>query len=142
MPLSLKQLVPKKQFLLTNLGVCSPKSINHKAVKFGRNTDLQWDYNPKENHSILSGQIVIFVDLTWNDFVFNVIISGLCNECNSRHSPTALMNCNFVARLGSPSIPLQHLPTTSSRSLCESSESSDVVEEEVDDTEEGRTGLQ
>lgn len=83
-----------------------------------------------------------FVDLACNDFVFNVIVSGLCNECNSGNSPTALMNCSFVARLGSPSIPLQHLATTSSRSLCESSESSDVVEEEVDDTEEGRTGLQ
>jgi hypothetical protein len=52
------------------------------------------------------------------------------------------MNCSFVARLGSPSIPLQHLVTTSSRSFCKSSQSSDVVEEEVDDTEEGRTGLQ
>jgi hypothetical protein len=52
------------------------------------------------------------------------------------------MNCSFIARLGSPSIPLQHFVTTSSRSFCEFSESSDVVEEEVDDTEEGRTGLQ
>jgi hypothetical protein len=127
---------------VTTLDVSSPKSSDHKSVKFGRNTVLQWDYNPEENHSILRGKVVIFVDVTWNGFCFNIIFSGLCNECNSRHSPTALMNCSFVARLGSPSIPLQHLATTSSRSLCESSESSDVVEEEVDDTEEGRTGLQ
>jgi hypothetical protein len=71
------KLFPKNEFLLTNLGVCSPKSINHKTVKFGKNTDLQWDYNLKENHSNLRGQAVIFVDLAWNDFGFNVIISGL-----------------------------------------------------------------
>jgi len=81
------------------------------------------------------------ITLTMHVFTLTELLIWCC-DTNSQHSPTALMNCSFVARLGSPLMPLQHLVTTSSRSLCESSESSDVVEEKVDDTDEGRTGLQ
>jgi hypothetical protein len=34
--------------VLTILDVCSQKSSGHKAVKFGRNIYLHWDYNPTE----------------------------------------------------------------------------------------------
>jgi hypothetical protein len=55
MPLFLWQLVPKKTPLLTTLDVCCQKSSGHKAVKFGRNAFLNWDYNLTKNHSILRG---------------------------------------------------------------------------------------
>jgi hypothetical protein len=45
MPLFLRQLVPKKHVFLTTLDVYCQKSRGHKAVKFGRNAYLNWDYN-------------------------------------------------------------------------------------------------
>jgi hypothetical protein len=55
---------------LTTLDVCSQKSIGHKAVKFVRNTYLNWDYNLTKNRSILRGEVgksPFGVDLLWND---------------------------------------------------------------------------
>jgi hypothetical protein len=47
--------VRKKRVPLTTLDVCSQKSSGHKAVEFGRNTYLHWDYNLTKNHSIPRG---------------------------------------------------------------------------------------
>jgi hypothetical protein len=44
---------PKKRVFLTALDVCFQKCSGHKAVKFGRKTYLNWDYNLTKNHSIL-----------------------------------------------------------------------------------------
>jgi hypothetical protein len=83
-------------------------------------------------------------NFTLNENVFNLNVpSPRSYQCcdGNEHLPTAFMNCSFVARLGSPPLPLQHLATSSSHSFWESSKSSDVVEE-LDDIEDGRTGLQ
>jgi hypothetical protein len=51
-------------FLIT-LDVCSQKSSGHKAVKFGRNTYLNWDYSLTKNIQFWGGQVGNISFLCW-----------------------------------------------------------------------------
>jgi hypothetical protein len=85
MPLFLRELVPEKTCFLTTLDVCCQKARGHKAVKFGRNTYLHWDYNvTKESFNsegVGLGMSLFCVDLMWNDpFVENELQFNILNE--------------------------------------------------------------
>jgi hypothetical protein len=55
------------RFFFTTLDVSFQKSSGHKAVKFGSNAYLNWDYSLTKNHSILRGSIwkCLFSVLIW-----------------------------------------------------------------------------
>jgi hypothetical protein len=70
------------------LDVCSQESSGHKAVKFGRNTYLNWDYNLTKKSFISEGvgfEMSLFcVDFMLNDPI-RVIKSRRMLRC-SRHA--------------------------------------------------------
>jgi hypothetical protein len=55
MPLFSKRTCAQKISFLTNLDISSQEFSEHKAVKFGRNIILHWDYKLTKKNPILRG---------------------------------------------------------------------------------------